>query len=160
MEKRVSPVITKQLALSNDGTVCAIGGGHGNPLYLIALESKTQHKLTSDVLKATFAPCFINGDTEFVAVGGSGKMEVWDIKNKKPVKVLDGEGSATASTNNILAVGRAGVLELWDVRNWEMFYSSDFEGLDPKSLHLTSDSKYLTIAGKEGGDKCVVLEIK
>ena len=42
---------------------------------------------------------------------------------------------------------------------WEKFYSSKFEGLNTKSLHLTADSKFLTIAGLNG-DMCVVLEIK
>merc|ERR1712087_459969 len=119
-----------------------MGEGIGKTLYLIALESKTQAKITSDVLDFTWCPCFINGDTEFAAVGGKFKIEIWDIKNKKSAKVLNGRGDCLASTNNILAVGRQGVLQLWDVRIWEMFHSSDFQSLDPKSLHLTSDSKY------------------
>ena len=52
---------------------------------------------------------------------------------------------------------------MWDVRTWEMVKLINFGGLLVRSLHLTSDSKYLTIGGKEGAN-CVVftvvLEIK
>ena len=53
-----------------------------------------------------------------------------------------------------------GSLQLWDVRNWERFYSNVFEGMEALSLHLTSNSKYLTVAGWGGKDGCVVLEIQ
>ena len=67
--------------------------------------------------------------------------------------------SCSASTNNILAVcSSEGTMQLWDVRNWEMFYEKEFEGLGPQSLHLTTDSKFLTIGGI-GGDCCVVMEM-
>ena len=155
----------KQLVLSVDGTMCAIGGGEDKPhFYVVDLESKQQHNLTSTALTDSCSPCFINGDAELVAVGGAeGQgVEIWDVVQKCSLKVLHIEGGfigSLTSTNNILAVGTSeGSLQLWDVRNWDMFYSSEFVGLDTRSLHLTSDSKYLTIGGPSG-DKCVVMKI-
>ena len=129
---------------------------------MIDLQSQEQIKLTSDVITDTYAPCFINGGTEFVAVGAYEGVEIWDVGNKTSVKKLElKESKASASTNNILGFGSVyGVLRLWDVRNWEVLYSSTFAGMNANSLHLTSDLKYLTIAGTGDGDGCVVLEIK
>ena len=111
--------------------------------------------MTSDVITDTFAPCFINGDTEFVAVGAFEGTEIWDIRNNACMCMC------SASTNNIFAFASYyGVLRLWDVRNWEVMYSSTFAGMQAYSLHLTPDLKYLTIAGTGDGDGCVVLEIK
>ena len=156
---------SKQLSISNDGTFCAIGGGISKRyFYVVDLQNAQQHQFVSEVLTHTFAPCFINGQTELVAIGDWKKrwVEVWDIKKQKAVKVLEinkGDVECSASTNNILAVATMKkFLGLWDVRSWEMIYSKEFS-LTPKSLHLTSDSKFLTIAGS-GGEKCIVMEIK
>merc|ERR1712087_436014 len=124
--------------------MCAIGGGYCKAyFYVINLESKEQQKLTSTNLGHSFAPCFINGGTEYVAVGGASGFEIWEIKTQQSVKKLgDANIGCMASTNNILAVGTMkGLLQLWDVRSWEMFHSRKFEGLYAYSLHLTADSK-------------------
>ena len=129
---------------------------------MVDLNTKQQLRLTSGVLLNTYAPCFINGETGFMAVGGWGKgVEVWDINAKESVKILElSTGFGSASTNDILAFASLeGELQLWDVRNWDTIYSTWFEGLMAYSIHLTANSKYLTIAGSDG-PKCVVLEIK
>ena len=111
------------------------------------------------------APCFVNGQTDWVAIGGyKGQgVEVWDLKNKESARILkidSGYICSMASTNNILAVGSSsGALQLRDVRNWDMFHSTTFKGLEPLYLHLTADSKFLTIGGA-GGDCCIVMKIK
>ena len=73
---------SKQLSLSNDGTFCIIGGGSEPYSFLIDLPDQKQHRLTSGWGRRThsYSPCFINGDTELVAVGAwySG-VEVWNI---------------------------------------------------------------------------------
>ncbi len=62
------------------------------------------------------------------------------------------------STNNILAVGSGDqMLSLFDVRTWKLFHSIQYQ-MDPYSLHLTPDLKYLTISGDKG-EKCVTLQI-
>ena len=163
LEEKVVGTAGNQMILSSDGSVCAIGGGNDNPhFYLIDLESRDQHKLVSASAVHSHAPCFINGNTAFVAVGGwDSSVEVWDIKTQKSVRTLDLVGGiSSASVHNLLAFGsNKGILCLWDVRNWEVVHSSTFDGLQAYSLHLTSDLRYLTIAGI-GGDKCIVLEIK
>ena len=165
LKEKVSSCYSKQLVLSNNGTVCAIGGGQlENYFFFVDLESSAQHKLTSGDLTYAYAPCFINGGTKFVAVSGynyDGQgVEIWNIAKKQRVKRLGmNVGRSSASTNNILAfASKKGVLQLWDVRNWEMFYSQTFEGMTAYSLDLTANTKYLTIGG-QCGDNCVVLEI-
>ncbi len=92
-------------------------------------------------------------------------IEIWDVVKKEVVKSwkVDDWTKATTSTNNILALASGNnnvkkMLRLYDVRSWEMFYSQKYE-MVPMSIHLTSDSKYLTISGYEG-ERCVVLEIQ
>ena len=108
---RLGSSIQKQLTLSNDGTFCAIAASGGKPyFYLIDLVKKQQHKLVSSALSQTYGPCFINGETDYVSVGGKGQVEIWDMKNNKSIKVLKiGNGSGyvngAASTHNILALG-------------------------------------------------------
>ena len=83
LEREVESGWSKQLSLSSDGTYCAIRGGHANPyFYLIDLKSEEQHKLTSSSMSSTFAPCFINGATEFVVVGDT-KAEIWNVTSQK-----------------------------------------------------------------------------
>ena len=130
---------------------------------MIDLQNSLQHKFTSE-LRTTYAPCFINGQTELVAIGGwrPSYVEIWDIKQQKAVKVLKinkGDVECSASTNNILAIAtESKFLGLWDVRNWEMVHSKEIS-MAPKSLYLTSDSKYLTIGGQYG-QACIVMEIR
>ena len=133
---------------------------------MIDLEKKKQHTLTSAKLKRVHAPCFINGAAEFLAVGGwiDEGVEIWDIQNKSSIKCLKVDTGrnyigSLASTSNILAVGTGSrKLQLWDVRNWEKFHSMDMS-MQPQSVHLTNDAKYLTIGGCEG-EYSIVLEIQ
>ena len=103
----------KQLSMSNTGNFCAIGGGNGkNYVYVVDLQNAQQQKFVSEVLRHTFVPCFINGQSELVAVGdwGNDWGEIWDIKAQKAVKVLEinkGDVECSASTNNFLAIGTA-----------------------------------------------------
>ena len=107
----------------------------------------------------------INGEAEYVAVGGDRNqgVEIWDINSKRALQVLQTDSAynqCLASTNNILAVASSdGNLRMWDVRNWEVFHSAQFS-MKPMSLHLTADSKFLTIGGDKGDSNCVVMEIK
>ena len=58
-----------------------------------------------------------------------------------------------------MAVGsNSSNLYLWGVQNWEMFHSMKL-GMQPQSVHLTSEAKYLTIGGFKA-DLCVVFEIQ
>ena len=163
LEEKVEATALGQMVLSSDGTVCALGGGNDKQyFYLVNFASREQHKMTSSILTDTYAPCFINGATEYVAVGAWGDVvEIWDIRKRQSVRTLDlVNGTCSASKNNILAFASSnGVLRLRDVRNWEVQHSKTFEGLYAYSLHLTADLKYLTIGGK-GGDNCVVMKIK
>ena len=70
LEEMLTASATKQLALSGDGTLCALGGGEGKAYtYLVDLKGQLQHKLTSESLTFALAPCFINGDTEYRRTG-------------------------------------------------------------------------------------------
>merc|ERR1712192_11971 len=162
LQESVGRSSSKLLTLSADGTLCVIGGGADkNYFYLVNIEKETQAKLISAALSDALSPCFINGDNEHVAVGGDGNegVEIWDVESKsstRNITIDDGFISAMASTNNILAVGsRTGSLQLWDVRNWQMFYSAKYKMI-PRSVHLTSDSKYLTVGGSqnEAHERC------
>ena len=148
LEEDVGQSASKILSLSNDGSFCVISS-KCSYFYLVGIVNQTQFKLTSNYLTRTYAPCFINGDADFVAVGGyDGEgVEIWDVKRKQLVHriVIDGRFiSSTFSTNNILAVGhvlrggfctKQGALKLYDVTNWEMFYSSECY-MEPRSVHL------------------------
>ena len=167
LEEKVHVGATKAVAISEDGSLAAIRGGKDNQyFYLVDLLSNVQHKLQTKALSnGTLAPCFINGSTNFLVIGSFGGQgaEIWDIRSKQHLEALEtgpGNVSCTTSTNNILAIiTEKGVLQLWDVRSWDRFYSSTFEGMTPMYLHLTADSKFLTIGG-ENGDRCGVMEIK
>eukprot|EP01084_Bolivina_argentea_P064195 117108_1 len=166
LEQEISENNMKMMSLSNKGDWCVIaGGGEKGYFYLIDIENKIQHKLTSTQFGSSYSPCFINGDHEFVAIGGkNGKIEIWDVAKKSSIKVIEVSSttqfvSCMNSTNNILAVGSNNKkLSLWDVKNWNMFHCEDYQ-MYPRSVHLTTDSKYLTIGG-HAGEKCVILEIK
>ena len=134
--------------------------------YLVYVEKKTQQKFKISVYNA-FAPCFINGDTDVLAVGGQkGKVEIWDTVGQKMIRTLEinkGWIGAQTSSNDILAIGSGdGSLQLWDVRNLEMFSSFKFK-MNIVSLHLTSDLRYVTVGGGGGGEHgegCIVMNIK
>merc|ERR1712087_507550 len=170
LEEKIGSSEFKLLTLSNDCSFCAVGGGFDTTYsYVLDLEKKTQRKLTSKVLTNTSAPCFINGNAEYVAVGGGrGEcVEIWDIEKNTAARVLkidDNWIECTFSTNNILAVGsnsmRAGLnaLQLWDARDWTMLKSFKY-GVLPKAITLTDDGRYLSIGGYKG-ELCVVLQIK
>ena len=180
LEENIKPSVSKILNLSNDGSFCVVST-KCSYFYLIDIAKEQQFKLESNSLTRTYAPCFINGESVCVAVGGSIQegVEIWDVKTKKPVRHIGIEGrfiTSTFSTNNILAVGHGlkrgemkhGALKLYDVTNWELFYSADFFMI-PRSVHLTSDARYLTVGGCARvwsgsmvgkSEKCVVLEIQ
>eukprot|EP01084_Bolivina_argentea_P154442 269219_1 len=151
----------KQLSLSGNGNSCILAGGHKKGYaHFIDIENNEQTTLKSGKLgNGAYNPCFING--ELIAIGGETVVEIWDVWKRKLVKSIrcNGYSQCTTSTNNILAVCTGdGRLTLYDVRNWEIFYTKKFNWV-PSSLHLTTDSKYLTVAGRKGA-KCVVLQIQ
>ena len=153
----------KQTSMSRNGKYLAIGAGRRKAyIYLVDIEKRIQHKLTACHLKHSFVPCFISGEVEFVAAAAKGKVEIWDVNTKKTIRMLPSGGMficCMSSTNNILATGGdEQTLRLWDVRSWELFHSSKYQ-MQPTSLHLTEDSKFLTIGGWLG-ERCVVLQIK
>ena len=135
LEESVTSSCKKNFTLSEDGTCCAIGGGVGSAyFYLIDLESKKQHQFNSDVLLNTYVPCFINGCTDYIAVGGWDKqcVEIWNVQKQKATRLLEGckdRIQCSASTNNILAVATGNKdLLLWDVRNLLLLLNSyDFD---------------------------------
>merc|ERR1712062_831026 len=95
LENRIGNSISNLMSLSNDGKFCVIGAA-GNTVmggaacdffYIISLETQKQFKLTTTKLTNTFSPCFINGDSRFVAVGGNyGEgVEIWSVEDKEMV---------------------------------------------------------------------------
>jgi len=184
LENRIGNSVSKLMALSNDGTFCVIGaagnttigGAKSNFFYLVSLETQEQFKLTTNKLINTLSPCFINGDSKFVAVGGmwSEGVEIWSVSDKEMVHHIDddrirvGQGSITCSysANGILAVGftlrgrNGDHLHLYDVLSWERIHQKQFK-MCPRHLFLTQDCKYLTAGGDDRvGEKCVVLTIQ
>eukprot|EP01083_Nonionella_stella_P051130 135782_1 len=164
LQEPIYDVQLRQLCLSDNGECCVIAGGLDKKYFhLIDLKTQKHEKLTSDVLEATYAPCFINGEGQYVAVGDrNGKIEIWDAIKKESFKVIDVCDkciSCTMSTSNILAVASDDhKIRLLDVRTWDVFYSDTFK-MEPYSLHLTDDAKYLTIGG-EKGELCLVWLLK
>eukprot|EP01083_Nonionella_stella_P011622 32994_1 len=188
LEERVQQNDTKMLSLSNNGKWCVIGTGQIF-FFVIDIQNKQQYKvrwdfnqsneLPENYILRTKVPCFINGEAKCVAVGGHNSLvAIWDIQEKDKLnepfiysdtnrcaKILNLRGQnvaidCTYSTNNILAVGSQDkMLRLWNVNKWEMFYSKKLN-MVPNSLHLTEDSRYLTIGGYTNRGQCIVLEIK
>ena len=79
LENRVRNSVSKLLALSNDGMFCVIGaegnltvesGTAANFFHLVSMEIHEQFKSTTENLSNTYSPCFIDGESQFVAVGG------------------------------------------------------------------------------------------
>ncbi len=163
LTEAIGDTLDKLLCLSDSGQYCVVAGGMGKKyFYFIDLKKQSQHKFETS-LEDTFAPCFINGESKYVLVGDrKGKIEIWDMETKALHKTFHEFTTyigCAVSTNNILAVAAWDQsLKLWDVRNWEMFYSTSFH-MDPTSLHLTPDAKYLTIGGQYG-KQCIVWKIQ
>ena len=145
----------RNISVSDDGTFCALGGGDdSNYWYLIDIKQRNQSKFTSNTLKHSWSPCFINGENEYVAVGGYGKVEILDIVSGSTLKLIDlGHTNyivALYSVNNILAVGGYDkMIRLYDVRTWDMIQSKVYK-IEISSIHLTPDLKYLTVSGNGG----------
>eukprot|EP01084_Bolivina_argentea_P027301 50753_1 len=156
----------KQLSLSDDGNMCVIAGGATQSyFYIIDIPNQKQHKLTSNWLTNTYVPCFINGETKYVAVTDRGKVQIWDIEKRICFKNMliacsNRYISCSVSTNNILAIGaNDNMLRLYDVRTWKQFYSQKYD-FTLRSLHLTADLRYLAIGGAFGTGCCTVLQIQ
>ena len=144
----------KVSSLSDDGNYCIIGGGYKNFFYIIALETQKQIKLNTEKLTYAFAPCFINGESNLIAVGGNtGEgVEIWNVANQEMVHHIQKSDQVIVtsmySANGILAVGFASHggdnphLQLYDVSSWTAIYRHKFE-LRPWYLFLTQDNKYL-----------------
>merc|ERR1719499_2116713 len=102
---------SKLLSLSNDGKFCVIGAGAKAYFYIIALETQQQFKLTPKNLTKSLAPCFINGASNLVAVGGytTEGVEIWSVEDKELIHHIENEEdvyvSSLYSANGILAVG-------------------------------------------------------
>merc|ERR1712154_468332 len=117
-----------------------------------------QFKVESEVMNGSYAPCFIGGGSERVVIGGDKEFEVWDIKTRSSVQHITGHQdrvNCTVSVGNVLAIGTDdSMLSLYDVTSWKVVYSKRY-AVSPFSLHLTTDQKYLTMAGP-WGEQCVV----
>eukprot|EP01084_Bolivina_argentea_P069425 126325_1 len=168
LNEKINRSASKLFSLSNCGNFCIVASGGGKKYaYFIDIENEVQSRLESGKMeRGVYAPCFINGEAKFIAIGDYvGNIEIWDVVKKEMVKTwkVDACIKCTTSRNNILAVSsgayeKNNMLRLYDVRNWGMFYSQKHE-MSPKSLHLTSDSKYVTIAGIEN-EQCLVFQIQ
>merc|ERR1712233_234218 len=93
-EEELEWMAMNQMALSDDGKWCAIGGGDVSYWYLINVEQEMQHKMVSKVLKETNAPNFVNGASDRIVIGGDGQFEVWDIATRSALRVVTGLGTA------------------------------------------------------------------
>merc|ERR1712062_427489 len=100
------------------------------------------------------SPCFINGGSNLVAMGGFAfeGVEIWSVAEKKLVHHIEESDAVYVasmySANGILAVGFGdgfgggnSYLQLYDVSSWSIIYRYDIE-LRPYSLFLTEDNKY------------------
>ena len=86
LEEQIGDSVSKLLDISNDGKWCVIGAG-GIDLdffYLIDIMNGLQTKLKSRRCKGMYAPCFINGDSQRIAIGGTNGhgVEIWDVAKK------------------------------------------------------------------------------
>merc|ERR1712062_17675 len=186
LENQIGNSVSKLLSMSNDGKFCVIGTGASNDsgragfFYLIYLETQKQFKLQTENLSVAYAPCFINGESEFVAIGGNrgGEgVEIWSVQDRKMVKYVECEDqnmvTSSYSANGILAVGYtppyttgSRYLQLYDVSTWEKLYRQEF-AMCPRSLFLTADLRYLVTGGTNnneyyhiGHEKCMVHKIQ
>merc|ERR550525_498116 len=141
LETKIAGSWSKSLSLSNDGKFCVIGGGDTNFFYITALETQEQFKLTTQKMKEQArSPCFINGGSNLVAVGGweNEGVEIWSVAEKEMVHHIEESGrsvyiASMYSANGILAVGftvnGSGLryLQLYDVSSWSTIYRYDIE---------------------------------
>merc|ERR1712062_49507 len=110
------------------------GGSESNFFYLISLETQEQFKLTTKHLTNTMSPCFINGESRLIAIGGlKGEgVEIWSVEDKEMVhRIDDCDDEYTFvmclfSANGILAAGFRSMvrtakpyLHLYDVKSWD-----------------------------------------
>jgi len=178
LETKMASSGLKRLSLSNDGKCCVIGVPNSDFFYVIDLETQQQFKLIPQKMKEPSCDhCFINGDSNLVAIGGhkGDGVEIWSVADKKMVHhIIDREHDnhhvkGTYSANGILAVGYAvrdhnvevglqNHVQLYDVSSWSMIYRYSLE-MRPYFLFLTQDNRYLAAGGSEG-EKCVVLRIQ
>merc|ERR1711879_969335 len=116
LENKIGFSGSKLFALSNDGKYCVIGGGDKSFFYIISLDSHHQFKLNANNLSRTLSPCFIDGDSNLLTIGGyEGEgLEIWSVADRKMVHhIMDNEHfggyyvASAYSTNGILAVGYA-----------------------------------------------------
>jgi len=137
--------------------------------YLIDIDGGVQTQLMTKALSNSYAPVFINGRSDFVAIGGGNGegVEIWSVAERKLVRHLDVQDdskfvSCTFSANDILAVGlgsiTSGAFRLWDTRTWRRLHGVDCN-MTPRCIDLTADSKMMAMAGSEN-EKCVVLKIQ
>ena len=165
LDEVVSQKLLKQMSLSPDGSLCVIGGGDNAYWYLIDIAQQKQFKVESQSLGRSCTPCFIDNasgsQSEQMVIGGIGKIEIWDVRKRESLRVIElGQKSVTSicSVGNILAVAANDkMLRLYDGVSWDMILTEQYE-MNPKSLHLTADLRYITMGGK-GGEECVVLGI-
>jgi len=178
LQKRIRDSVSKLMTLSNDGKWAVITSG-GNAyvndgdrlkmVYFIDIENKKQYKVMTQKLTNSYSPCFVNGDSQFVAVGGGDGegVEIWSVADRKMVRHIDvgDDGkfvSAMYSANNVFAVGLGsinfGALKLWDTRTWKEMHGVDCH-MTPRSLYMSEDSKYIAMSGTEH-EKCIILRVK
>jgi len=152
----------KNLSLSEDGKFCAIGGGWTKKMWhLVDIATQQQYELESKILENSFTPCFIGGGSQLIAVGGGVQFEIWDLNQREAINAVEFDGynvGCMCSTGNILAMGSADKnVRLYDTRSWELLLTKHCDMI-PKSLHLTTDLRYLTVGGLQG-EQCVVLKL-
>ena len=162
---------SKQMSLSHDGKLCAVGGGEEkNFFYLVDVETGQHTRIEStclNIFKGCYCPCFINGEKKQIAVGDErGKVEIFDIESKslvRTIKALSAPVSSLHSVNNMLAVaGGESALKVFYVPNWTVVLEEKFKMRLGKHLHLSSDN-YLSFGGvnsKDDDEACIVWKIE
>merc|ERR1711879_659059 len=108
----------------------------GKYWFLIDTVNRKQFKVESKVMESSYAPCFIGGGSELIAIGGYKQMEIWDVASRSSVQHITDIGSGvncTFSVGNILAVGSDDSMpRLYDVSTWNVIYSKEYE-MNPMS---------------------------
>eukprot|EP01084_Bolivina_argentea_P071594 130112_1 len=160
----------KQIALSNDGSLCIIAGGRdSNYFYIIDIGTTEQTKISTTSLRSTYGPSFINGENKQISIGGEGKVAIYDVNNKILVKTIDlfenptiglGRVTCTHSVNNLLAVGGHGsFLKILNIENWSVMYDEKYEIKYAYSLTISVDGQFLCFGGY-GGEGCILWKIQ
>merc|ERR1712113_1125041 len=94
----------KNLCSSDDGKWCGIATTEAY-WFLIDTVNRKQFKVESKVMISSYAPCFIGGGSELIAIGGCKEMEIWDVASRSSVQHITGIGdcvNCTFSVGNIL----------------------------------------------------------